>query len=166
MENFNEIIEKIINNDEFIKRKAYEHHMNESVYDHSLKVAYYSYKITKKLHLDYKKATIGALLHDFYEEPWLKNGKLNSKKQPLFKKHGFVHAANGAKNAKIYFPELVDEKVENIIKRHMFPLNITPPKYIEGWIVVLTDKYVSLSIFKKIKYLPKYIGIERKNKDE
>lgn len=165
MKDFEIIVKEIINSSEFEKRKTYEHHYNESVYQHSMKVGYLSYKICKKLKLDYQSAAIGGLLHDFYEEPWLINGKCNIKeKQPLFKKHGFTHAKNGAENAKKYYPQLVNKNVENIIQRHMFPLNITPPKYLEGWVVVLVDKYVSLSIFKQIKFLPKYLGFEKGDK--
>ena len=40
----------------------------------------------------------------------------------------------------------MNKKVENIILRHMFPLNIVPPKYLESWLITLTDKYVSLEV--------------------
>lgn len=157
-EEFFIIISCILESEEFKKRKQYEHHINESVYEHSYKVAYLSYKIAKKLNLDYKSAAIGGLLHDFYEKPWLINGKLAPKVSNKIKdKHGFAHAKNAANNAKAFYPDLIDEKIENIIKRHMFPLNITPPKYKEGWIIVFVDKYVSLTIFKSIKSIPKYI---------
>ena len=36
---FLEIIKPIIDNKEFIKRKKFHHHENESVYDHSMAVA-------------------------------------------------------------------------------------------------------------------------------
>lgn len=44
---FLEIIKPIIDNKEFIKRKKYHHHENESVYDHSMAVAYFAYKFAK-----------------------------------------------------------------------------------------------------------------------
>ena len=47
----------------------------------------------------------------------------------------------------------------DIIIKHMFPLNIKPPKYIEGWIVTLVDKLVSLEIFKTPNQLYKYVGL-------
>ena len=50
-------------------------------------------------------------------------------------------------------------RIENAIKRHMFPLTVIPPRYIEGWIITMADKYVSLEVFKKPKELPRYIGI-------
>ena len=38
----------------------------------------------------------------------------------------------------------MNDVIENSIERHMFPLNITPPKYIEGWLLVLIDKVDSI----------------------
>ena len=70
---FLDYINPIITNDEFIKRKDYMHHINLSVYDHSMQVAYKSYLFAKKHKLDVKSITIGALLHDFYYKPWQEN---------------------------------------------------------------------------------------------
>ena len=56
----------------------------------------------------------------------------------------------------------MNEKSENIIKRHMFPLNIVPPQYKESWVVTMADKYVSLEVFKEPKKLLMYIGIKKR----
>lgn len=162
------IVKKIIESPEFQKRKKYMHHENRSVYDHCLAVSILSYLWAKKWNLDYKAAAIGGLLHDFYTNPWqTNNNKLVAKeKTPFFKKHGFIHAKEAAKNARVYFPELVNDKIENIIVRHMFPLNIHPPKYKESWIITCVDKYVSMEIFKTPTHLLKYVGIGKKNKQE
>lgn len=153
-----EINKEILINEEFLKRTKYHHHENRSVYVHCLLVSLYSYKIAKKLNLDYKSAAIGGLLHDFYYEDW----QLNKTKTTLFKAHGFVHAKEAVNNSKIYFPELMNEKIENTIKRHMFPLNIVPPFYVESWIVCIVDKYCSCEIFKYPGQLYKYIGLRRR----
>ena len=50
---------------------------------------------------------------------------------------------------------------ENIIERHMFTLNIKPPKYKEAWVVTMMDKKVSMKVFKNPKGLLKYIGIRK-----
>ncbi|HHW69328.1 MAG TPA: HD domain-containing protein [Tenericutes bacterium] len=156
------LVKNILENDEFTKRENFEHHINKSVYDHCLYVSYYSYKIAKKLHLDEKSAAIGGLLHDFYDEPWI----CNIEKKNFFEKHGFVHAKKSLLNSKKHFSNLIDKKVENIILRHMFPLNIIPPKYMESWIVSFVDKYTSLEIFLKPKYIPIYLGIKKGGKNE
>jgi len=137
-----EIVEEILEHPEFKKRNTYTHHGKITVYDHSLAVSKLSYRIAKKIKVDYKAAAIGGLLHDFYYEPW-QNNKVKKK---FFKKHGFVHAKEAADNSNRYFKKYMNKKVENIILRHMFPLNIKPPKYIESWIVTIADKCISLEV--------------------
>lgn len=154
---FYEIAEPILRNSEFQRRRTFLHHQ-DSVYDHSLRVAYVAYRMAKKIS-KYKKVNvrnvvISALLHDFYLTPW------REYKEAIFwKKHGFVHGKIASLNSYHFFPKLMNERVENAIKRHMFPLTLIPPKYIEGWIVTTADKYVSLEVLKKPKELPRYIGI-------
>lgn len=153
------IVKEILDHEEFIKRKYYIHHEDRSVFTHSLLVSIKSYKIAKFLRLDKNKAAIGGLLHDFYYEDWQRN----KEKKPFFKQHGFVHPKEALENSKKYFPLIIDKKIGNIIVRHMFPLTIIPPFYIESWIVTIVDKYVSLEIFKSPRQLPKYIGIRKKD---
>lgn len=149
------IVKDILENEEFIKRKEFRHHGNRSVYDHCLAVSILSYRISKKFNLDYQSAAIGGLLHDFYYNPWQEQ----KDKRPFFKKHGFAHAGEALENSKQNFPNLMNNRIEDIIKKHMFPLNIKPPVYKESWIITCVDKYVSMEIFKDVKHLPRYIGI-------
>lgn len=79
--------------------------------------------------------------------------RVNVKRQ-LKDMHGFVHAQEAANNSLKYFPELIDDKIYSCIKTHMFPLNIMPPKYPEGWIITCMDKKLSANVIKEIKYLP------------
>lgn len=153
------IIEPIIKNEEFIKRKNYHHHENRTVYGHCLLVSIYSYHMAKKLHLDYKSIAVSGLLHDFYYKDWQKNRR----KGHVYKAHGFTHSKEALENSKIHFPNLLNKKVENAIVRHMFPLNFIPPLYLESWIICLVDKYCSLEIFTKPKQLYKYIGLKKKD---
>lgn len=152
------IIYEILKNKEFQKRKNYKHHGNISVYDHSLAVSKLSYKIAKKLNLDYKSAAIGGLLHDFYKKPWQEN----IEKQKFLQKHGFTHAKEAMINSHEYFPTLMSPRIDNIIERHMFPLNKIPPKYKEAWVVTFADKYVSLEVFKHPTSLLRFFGIRKK----
>lgn len=134
------IVKPILENEEFLKRKEFPHHYNESVYDHVLRVSYDCYKIGKKWKLDYKSLAIAGLLHDFYETPW----QSDFERKPFFQKHGFTHAENARVNALKYFPELMNEKIESMIKTHMFPLNKKLPKYKESWLLTLVDKADSI----------------------
>ena len=66
-------------------------------------------------------------------------------------------------NSYQYFSELMNDKISNIILRLMFPLNIIPPKYLEGWIITLVDKYVSLETLKNPSFFTDLFGIRKKS---
>lgn len=135
-----QIIKDILNNPEFIKRKNYVHHYQESVYDHCLRVSKDCFKIGKKLHLNYKDLAIAGLLHDFYDKPWQEN----QEKVPLLKKHGFVHAHQARLNANKHFKKFMNSHIEEMIETHMFPLNKKIPRSKEAWILTIVDKADSL----------------------
>ena len=161
-QDYYKIIKDILEHEEFQKRKEYQHHGKISVYDHSLSVSYLAYKISKKINIiDSESVAIGGLLHDFYYEPW----QTRTDKQPLLKKHGFVHANEALQNSKKYFPNHMNQKIENIIERHMFPLNKVPPKYKEAWLIVLIDKWISLEALKEPTFFKSIIGI-KENKEK
>ncbi len=164
---FYEIINPILNSEEFIKRKDYVHHKDVSVYDHCLKVAYKAYLLAIKFKADKIVAARAGLLHDFYYKPWLdEEGKIVGGKKPFFKKHGFVHAKEALDNSIKHFPNFMDEKTRDAILKHMFPLNKNIPRYKESWLVNLADKYVSLEIFKHPTKLLMYVGIKGRKKDD
>ncbi len=157
-----EIVSPILKSEEFLKRKHFSHHYNESVYDHVLRVSYDCYKIGKKLKWDYKALAIAGLLHDFYEKPWQEDFL----KKPFFQKHGFTHAENARCNALKYFPDLMNEKIESMIKTHMFPLNIALPKYKESWLLTFVDKVNSIDfLFHPTLMMPRIRKKKLKQKD-
>lgn len=156
-----DIVFNILENTEFQKRKHYKHHGDITVYSHSLAVSKNAYLMAKKMKCDYKSAAIAGLLHDFYYEPWQDNKTSKS----LFKKHGFTHAKEALENSRKHFPDILNNRIENSIKRHMFPLNIVPPKYLESWIITFADKYVSMEVFLKPSKLPLLIGIKFRKGD-
>lgn len=144
------IVNEILENEEFLKRKKYRHHGDISVYEHSFSVSKLSYSIARKINISFGKQiineydiAIGGLLHDFYYKPYTEDHE----KKPFFKQHGFVHAREALDNSKKYFPQYINKRTENIILRHMFPLNIVPPKYLESWLITIIDKYVSMEVF-------------------
>lgn len=159
-EEYYEIINPILNHPEFQKRKSYQHHGKESVYEHSMKVSNLAYRMAKRLPINEKEVAIGALLHDFYINPWYDN----TVKKRFLKQHGFVHAKEAKNNAHNYFEDYMNHYIDDMIEKHMFPLNIRPPRYLGSWIVTISDKCVSLSIVKDFKNLPKYIGLGKKKK--
>ena len=136
----NEIIKEIVEHPEYQKRKTYNHHYNESVYEHCLRVSFDAFCIAKKHGWNYKDAAIAGVLHDFYYKPWQEN----IKNVPLLQKHGFVHAKEALDNSRKYFSKYLNPVIENSIERHMFPLNRKMPKYKIGWLIVLVDKADSM----------------------
>ncbi len=148
-------VKEILLNDEFQKRKLFPHHHNMSVWDHSILVSFRSFLMARLFNADLRICAIAGLLHDFYPWSWLYSEDLEElddgkylievrTKHPLFKRHGFTHAKAAAENYIKYFPELENKRITNAIKRHMFPLNIIPPRYKEGFIITTVDKINSV----------------------
>jgi len=136
-----EAIKDIYEHEEFQKLKEFFHH-NSSIYEHVQDVAYLSYRISKYLKLDYRSAARGALLHDFFLYDWRNHDVPDL---PRKKFHGLEHPAIAVDNAKKHFS--INEIEEDIIKKHMWPLTLVPPKYKESFIVSFADKYLSSKEF-------------------
>ena len=115
------------------ENKNYIQHGDVTVFDHCIAVAEYSCRMAEFLHLSVnRKAMIrGALLHDYFLYDW-------HEKNAGHRFHGFIHAGRALQNAKNDFE--LTRREENIILRHMFPLNIVPPMCKEAWLVCLADK--------------------------
>ena len=174
---FNEwysIVEPILLSDEFQRRKLFSHH-DDSVWDHSIDVSFKSFLVAKFYKLDVYTATIAGLLHDFYPYAWQYNKDLETLDKKYLKRyhqkhksikelHGFVHAKEASINAAKYFPDLVNPKILSCIETHMFPLNVKPPIYLEGWVITGVDKKISVRILKNVPELPSYVGLKKKAK--
>lgn len=131
-EEFILLIEKLANSEDFQKTKYISHH-GMTRYDHSIRVAYYTYRITKTLRLNYKEATQAALLHDFFFDDVVNESKY---------KKLIHHPKYAVENAKKYI-NLTDLQ-KDIIEKHMFPITIVPPKYLESWIVDIADDIAAI----------------------
>ncbi len=106
-------------------------HQHSTRMEHSINVAYTSFRIARKLGWDSKSTARGGLLHDFFYYDWLVT-KFN-------KGHAWVHPRIAVRNAR----KLIDlnKKEEDIILKHMWGATIAPPRYKEGYIVTMVDKY-------------------------
>ncbi len=135
-EDFFEIIKPIISNEEFQKLKKIKHH-GITRYDHCMRVAYFSFQVSKTLHLDYKEVTEAALLHDFFFDGDTDNNISKLKNHPEV----------ALKKAKQYFT--LTKKQEDIIRKHMFPIGLRPPMYLESWIVDILDDVAA--VYEKSK---------------
>ncbi len=137
LKDYKRCVGKVAKHDVVKQMKQYEHHGNTSCYQHSLHVSYYNYLICKKFGWDYKAAAKAGLLHDLFLYDWH-----DYKPKYDERLHGFEHADKALKNAHVHFN--ISKKEGDIIKKHMFPLTLTPPKYKESYVIVLTDKFCSM----------------------
>ncbi|MBW2140016.1 MAG: radical SAM protein [Deltaproteobacteria bacterium] len=129
---FVSIVEPLIAHPSVIKLRNCNHHFGKTRLDHVLDVSWLSFKASKYFHLNYKAAARGALLHDLFHYDWLREG-------PRF--HGFRHPKIAVRNAS-QVTALTDME-QDIIKKHMWPLTLIPPRYAESWFVCFSDIYCS-----------------------
>lgn len=133
---FKSILKDIIENDTVKKMYNFRQHYNTTCFDHCFKVALYNYIICKKLKLDYVSAVRAGMLHDLFLYDWRVH-------QPGRKRlHAFHHPRIALENSLNLFDLNIKEK--DIILKHMWPLTIIPPKYVESYITTFVDKYCAL----------------------
>lgn len=90
----------------------------------------------KNYGLDYVSATRAGMLHDFFLYD-LKH-RDNIKK----KLHAFYHPRLALNNAMKLFN--LNKKEQEIILKHMWPVTVIPPKYLETYITTFVDKYCAI----------------------
>lgn len=129
----------ILSSKNFLRTKEHLQHGNVTVNDHVWDVARYSLAISEKLNIrcSQKELIRGALLHDYFLYDWHEPDKENPHNL-----HGFYHPGTALRNASKEYELTSREK--DIIKKHMWPLTLVPPKYKESWIVTTVDKWCSL----------------------
>ncbi|GAB6108192.1 HD domain-containing protein [Fusibacter bizertensis] len=130
-----EITEDLLKHEKVKSMSNFIQHGTTNCYDHSLYVSYISYRVCKRLNLDYHSAARGALLHDFFLYDWHVPGNSEGL-------HGFSHPKKAHDNALLYFQLNATER--DIILKHMWPLTLSLPKSPESFVVVLVDKYCSM----------------------
>ena len=111
----------------------FRHHRDKTRLDHSVEVAWHSFLLSKRLSLDCDAIVKGALLHDLFFYDWLREGP---------RLHGFRHPWISLKNAREVTS--LSKKEEDIIIKHMWPLTIIPPRYLESWVVCFVDTYLTI----------------------
>ena len=129
---YNNIVNHVLKNPKFLEINNCRHHGITRL-EHSFRVSYFSYKITKKLRLDYKNTAVASLLHDFFT-----NDQFSKKELRL---SAFRHPKKCLENATEFFS--LSDMQKDIIYSHMFPLIPRPPRYLESWIVSMVDKVVA-----------------------
>jgi uncharacterized protein len=148
---YSSIVQDILTNKDFCELKYIEHH-DTTKYAHSIRISYHAYKITRLLGLDYVKTARAGLLHDF---------AISKKGRSQYERFidTFTHPKIALEESKKRF--ILSDMEENIIVSHMFPTYTALPKYLESWIVILTDKTIGcFELLKKLSHkLSYYVNI-------
>lgn len=136
MEEFNEIVHDIITSEKVLEMKKYRQHCDVDCFAHCYFVAYTCYKIAKKLKLDYVSISRAGMLHDFFLYDW------HAPKGDRKGFHAFTHGKCACNNALKIFN--LSPKEQDMIITHMWPATLRPPKSIEGFILIIVDKYCTI----------------------
>ncbi|MDD5712434.1 MAG: HDIG domain-containing protein [Smithellaceae bacterium] len=132
-EEYEQIIKPLLDTPEVKRLAEFRHHHSKNRLEHSLEVAWLSYVVAKKMELDQHACVRGALLHDLFFYNWI---------QDKAKWHGFRHPNTSLENARRITDLSPVER--DIIKKHMWPLTFTPPRYRESWLVCLADTFCGI----------------------
>ena len=108
-------------------------HGDTNCLTHTVAVVYCALALAEKMHIKINKRELirGGILHDYFLYDWH-----DGKKERRI--HGFTHPGYALKNAEKDFR--LTKRERNIIKRHMFPLTVVPPRYREAWLICIADK--------------------------
>lgn len=115
--------------------RALPHHRRTCRYRHSVNVARVSLALSRRLGLAVRPREMvrGALLHDYYRYDRRKEKR---------RRHLRSHAAMALENAAADFS--LSPVEADIIRHHMFPINLHPPRCREGILVCLADKIATV----------------------
>lgn len=160
---FKSYLEEVLKKKKYLKMNRFMQHGNTTLLQHSIAVAYYSFRLSKflKLNVHEKELIRGALLHDYFLYDWHSKYK-KSKEMGM---HGRIHPTIALFNARKDFN--VNRIEADIIAKHMFPLTFTPPKYKESVIVCIVDKILSVyETFNKhaYSYITENLGESKKER--
>ena len=139
----------ILNSDGMHIEKNCLQHGQISVYEHSYMVAVLCVElaIMCRIRADMRALVRGALLHDYFLYDWHEKDKSH-------RLHGFIHAERALKNAESDF-RLTDIE-RNMIRAHMFPLNLVLPRYRESVLLCVADKICATR--ETIAGMRRYLG--------
>ena len=127
---FVDLTRELLDSEQVRMMGRWKHHGPVTTLDHSLFVAFSTYRVARMLHMDVRAAVRGALLHDLY----LYDSKDRSAHPG---NQCFDHPRFAARNAAALTP--LTDKERNIILSHMWPLGGALPRSLEAWMVDLVD---------------------------
>lgn len=126
------IVQDLLKQPAVQKLATYTQHHHSNRLQHSIAVSYDSYRIAKRMHLDYRSTARAGLLHDLFYYDW-RTTKFD------LGSHAFIHPRVALRNAEKLTN--LNDKERDIILKHMFGATLAVPKYMESLIVSLVDDY-------------------------
>lgn len=138
------IIHELLRHQQVISLKMIVHHKVTNRLDHSIGVAYRSYRLAKRLGLDHDAVARAALLHDLFLETRA------DIRQLMMGSHNAAHPRLALQNATAIYP--LSPKEADIILSHMFLCTVKSPrpKFKESWLVTLVDKWCAIGEWTRL----------------
>lgn len=134
---YQEIIKDLIQHEKVQYLKKYRQHCSTNRLEHSIHVSYIGYLIAKKFNKDYISCARAGLLHDMFLYDW----RNKEETEVLPRLHAFAHPKVAYTTAIKYFK--LNDIEKDIIIKHMWPLTLSFPKYLESYIITFSDKYAA-----------------------
>lgn len=136
LEEIKEYGANVLNSDVFKKSFEQTHHVYTSLGWHIIDVAVVSLRLCDKFNITNpeirRNITVASLCHDLGMV-----GRYEKYANNLICAHR--HPGDGVEVFRSIYTEK-NRRVENAIKRHMFPIGLIMPIHIEGFILILSDK--------------------------
>lgn len=148
MVKFDVISKDIIEKDKFKSLKNEPHH-GLTRYEHVMRVAKNTYRLSKLFRMDYISATRGALLHDYFNDSDYQHTKGMKKNS--------IHPTIALNNARREYS--LNAKEENIIISHMYPFCKVKPNCKESWLVDGVDDFVAIYEWVRYKFRDYFLFI-------
>lgn len=121
------IVQDLLDQPAVKKLANYTQHHHSNRLQHSIAVSYDSYRIAKRMHLDYRSTARAGLLHDLFYYDW-RTTKFD------LGSHAFIHPRVALRNAEKITN--LNAKERDIILKHMFGATLALPKYMESLIEI------------------------------
>lgn len=134
---FYELVRDLLEHEDVLKLDEYKQHFSYTRLRHSIDVAFFSYCIARILGWDCRSVARAGLLHDLFHYDWRDEEYVCEGRN-----HAMEHPKIALRNAMRICS--LNEKEQNIIRRHMWLVTLVPPRYKEGYIVTFVDKYCAV----------------------
>lgn len=141
--NYMAIVNEFLMRPELERLDTITHHYTSTRLQHSLRVSYRSYKITKKLGWNSTSTARAGLFHDLFYYDW--------RDTKFAKSHAYVHPRIAYRNARKL--TTISPLEKDIIIKHMWGATLAPPRYKESFIVTFVDDAVAVKEWQNsVKY--------------